>query len=212
MCVKTLGGSRVGGGLQRATADRGNRDVLSLQLLAQEHVLVVPFQDGAIWTGPRLGRWSDPLSVPLVVVLPVVEILADAAADLEGACRRDRQVTRVQQRVEIAPQQDAVRDRVLAALRDRKIMGAGLDVFEREPPPAGNPLLGMDNVLLTPHAAALTRACVTRMAVLAARRVLDVLQGVVPDDVANPEVLASDRWRHLVKRNTPVVKAEAEAG
>lgn len=98
------------------------------------------------------------------------------------------------------------------ALRTGPLAGAALDVFEREPPPAGNPLLGMDNVLLTPHAAALTRACVTRMAVLAARRVLDVLQGFVPDDVANPEVLASDRWRHLVKRNTPVVKAEAEAG
>jgi D-3-phosphoglycerate dehydrogenase / 2-oxoglutarate reductase len=92
------------------------------------------------------------------------------------------------------------------ALRAGPLAGAALDVFEREPPPAGSPLLSMDNVVLTPHAAALTRACVTRMAVLAARRVLDVLDGFVPDDIANPEVLTTERWRHLVKRNSPVVK------
>jgi len=98
------------------------------------------------------------------------------------------------------------------ALRTGPLAGAALDVFEREPPPETNPLLRMDNVVLSPHAAALTQACVTRMAVLAARRVLDVLEGFVPDDVANPEVLTTPRWRQLLKRNSPTDKEERNGG
>jgi D-3-phosphoglycerate dehydrogenase len=89
---------------------------------------------------------------------------------------------------------------LIEALRSGPLAGAALDVFQREPPPADSPLLSLENTLLTPHAAALTRACVTRMAVLAAQRVLDVLEGFVPDNVANPEVLTEERWRHLVER------------
>ncbi|HET6413371.1 MAG TPA: hydroxyacid dehydrogenase [Anaeromyxobacter sp.] len=100
---------------------------------------------------------------------------------------------------------------LVEALRQGPLSGAALDVFAREPPSADNPLLKQDNVILTPHAAALTRACVTRMAVLAARRVLDVLDGFVPDDVANPEVLTAERWRHLIPRHSPAVREEQHA-
>jgi D-3-phosphoglycerate dehydrogenase len=86
------------------------------------------------------------------------------------------------------------------ALRSRMIAGAGLDVFAEEPPRSDHPLFGLDNAILTPHAAALTRECVVRMAVLGAQRVLDVFEGLVPDNVANPEVLALERWKHLRQR------------
>ena len=51
------------------------------------------------------------------------------------------------------------------ALTNKKIYGAGLDVFETEPPLKDNPLFQLDNVLLTPHNAALTLECRKRMAV-----------------------------------------------
>lgn len=86
---------------------------------------------------------------------------------------------------------------LVEALKMRTIGGAGLDVFEKEPPAAANPLLQMDNVILTPHSAALTRECVIKMALSAARRVIDLFDGFVPENIANPGVLALPRWRSL---------------
>ncbi len=86
------------------------------------------------------------------------------------------------------------------ALESGQVGGAGIDVFDPEPPEAGNPLLSAPNAILTPHAAALTRECVVRMAVLAVQRVLDVLDGFLPENVANPEVLRQERWKTLKAR------------
>lgn len=86
------------------------------------------------------------------------------------------------------------------ALKQKRIGGAGLDVLEQEPPSADHPMLGLDNVILTPHTAALTYDCVIRMATTAAECVLDVFNGKEPPNVANPEVLKTDRWIHLVSR------------
>ena len=84
---------------------------------------------------------------------------------------------------------------LVQCLKERKIAGAGLDVFAREPLPEDNPLKGLDNVILTPHTAALTRECVMRVAVEAARATLDVFQGRKPDGVVNPRVLTQPRWQ-----------------
>ena len=89
-----------------------------------------------------------------------------------------------------------------AALQNDKLAGAGLDVFSEEPVPAGNPLLKLDNVILTPHTAALTRECVTRMATEAANCVLDVFAGREPQNVANRQILESGRWKHLISNHT----------
>ncbi len=80
---------------------------------------------------------------------------------------------------------------LIAVLNEGTIAGAGLDVLEEEPPSRDNPLLGMDNVVLTAHSAPLTRECVIRMATGAARAVLDVFAGREPEHVFNRESLQS---------------------
>ena len=89
---------------------------------------------------------------------------------------------------------------LIMSLQEGRIAGAGLDVFEQEPIPPRNPLLGLSNVILTPHSAALTRECVIRMATEAAGCVLDVFEGREPPNVANRQVLQSDRWKQLELR------------
>lgn len=86
---------------------------------------------------------------------------------------------------------------LVAALQDDKIAGAGLDVFNQEPVRANNPLLKLDNAILTPHTAALTKESVTRMATDAAQCVLDVFAGREPRNVANRQILQSGRWKHF---------------
>jgi D-3-phosphoglycerate dehydrogenase len=63
------------------------------------------------------------------------------------------------------------------ALRMGSIGGAGLDVFTEEPLPRDHPLLGLENVILSPHAAALTGECARRMDEVAARNCLDAFAG-----------------------------------
>ena len=57
------------------------------------------------------------------------------------------------------------------ALQNKKILGAGLDVFEQEPPDENHPLFNLDNVILSPHNAALTIECRKRMAVESAENI-----------------------------------------
>lgn len=66
-----------------------------------------------------------------------------------------------------------------AAIREKRIAGAAIDVFDPEPPPADYTLLGLDNVLLTPHMAARTHTAVENMSWVV-RDVVDVLNGRAP--------------------------------
>ncbi len=74
---------------------------------------------------------------------------------------------------------------LLDALRTRKIAGAGLDVFGVEPL-LDSPFFALDNVVLTPHQAGLTRGGKLGAAVRAARNALEVLEGGTPSDAINP--------------------------
>jgi len=67
-------------------------------------------------------------------------------------------------------------------IKDKKghLFGAGLDVFESEPPPADHPLLSLPNVIATPHAAAGTHDTQIRSSLLVAQQVIDVLNGKAP--------------------------------
>ena len=66
-----------------------------------------------------------------------------------------------------------------AAIREKKIAGAAIDVFDPEPPKADYPLLGFDNVLLTPHMAARTFTAIENMSWVV-RDVVEVLNGRAP--------------------------------
>jgi D-3-phosphoglycerate dehydrogenase / 2-oxoglutarate reductase len=87
-------------------------------------------------------------------------------------------------------------ERALAeALAGGKIAGAGLDVWEDEPPPHDHPLLKFDNVLVSPHTAGATEESRENMARFAAEQVLDILDGKRPPRLVNPEVWPAYRER-----------------
>ncbi len=81
-----------------------------------------------------------------------------------------------------------------AALSNHRIAGAGLDVFETEPPLPDNPLYRLDNVIVTPHTAALTAEGTRTMAVRVSANVCAVLDGKKIDDLANPEIWDERRF------------------
>lgn len=83
------------------------------------------------------------------------------------------------------------------ALCNGTVAGAALDVFEQEPPPAGYPLLQLDNVICTPHLGAQTGEAQERVAIGVAEQMLDFfLQGEVKNAVNMPS-LDADSYRTL---------------
>jgi phosphoglycerate dehydrogenase-like enzyme len=82
---------------------------------------------------------------------------------------------------------------LIDALRAGRMAGAALDVFEQEPVDAANPLLAMDNVIVTPHSLCWTDECFHNMAVTGLTSIVDALSGRVPEFVVNREVLDHPR-------------------
>ncbi|MDO4888732.1 MAG: C-terminal binding protein [Actinomycetaceae bacterium] len=79
---------------------------------------------------------------------------------------------------------------LVEALRAGRILGAGLDVLETEPLPAGHPLTELANVVLTPHSAFYSEESFGELKRRTARGAADVLMGRTPRNCLNPEVLA----------------------
>jgi len=84
---------------------------------------------------------------------------------------------------------------LLEALREKRIAGAGLDVWSKEPPPPEHPLLQFDNVLASPHTAGVTQEARENMGRIAAEQILDAFDGKRPPRIINPEV-----WPDYSKR------------
>ncbi|MDE0300222.1 MAG: C-terminal binding protein [Candidatus Poribacteria bacterium] len=81
------------------------------------------------------------------------------------------------------------------AVKEGWIAGAGLDVLAEEPPAPDEPLVELDNIVITPHAAFASEESTYDLEVSAARAVADVLIGKMPESVVNQEVLESPLLR-----------------
>jgi D-3-phosphoglycerate dehydrogenase len=86
------------------------------------------------------------------------------------------------------------------ALQERRIAGAGLDVFEQEPSPADNPLYRLDNVILTPHALCWTDQCFAGIGAADVKAVFDVMHGRVPTGIVNREIVDRPAWQAKLER------------
>lgn len=97
------------------------------------------------------------------------------------------------------------------ALKESRIRGAALDVFQVEPIPDDDPLLDLNNVILTPHSLCWTDECFRNMGESAVHSVLAVLKGEIPQHVVNSQVLTRPemrakleanraRWRSLIQK------------
>lgn len=81
------------------------------------------------------------------------------------------------------------------ALREKRIAGAGLDVWEKEPPDMDHPLLKFDNVIASPHTAGVTKEARANMGKIAAEQIIMALDGKRPPRIVNPQV-----WPTYAKR------------
>jgi phosphoglycerate dehydrogenase-like enzyme len=88
---------------------------------------------------------------------------------------------------------------LIEALRARRIAGAALDVFTNEPVEDDNPLLAMDNVIVTPHALCWTDECFGNIAREGFGGLVALARGAAPANIVNREVLAHPRVKAWLK-------------
>ena len=91
---------------------------------------------------------------------------------------------------------DAVAEAMAEALREKRIAGAGLDVWEPEPPSPDHPLLKFDNVLVSPHTAGVTHESRTKITTIAVEQLLAAFDGQRPPRLLNPEAWPKFRERY----------------
>jgi len=80
-------------------------------------------------------------------------------------------------------------DALYEALKSGKIGSAGLDVFREEPIPKDSPLLELDNVVIAPHIGSASIKTRTTMSYMCAENLIAALEGKIPPNIVNPEVL-----------------------
>jgi len=86
------------------------------------------------------------------------------------------------------------------ALQSGHLAGAGLDVWEHEPPPLDHPLLAMENVFCTYHVGGVSHEARRNVAAISAEQIIVVLNGARPPRLINPEAWPAfeDRRRRIL--------------
>jgi phosphoglycerate dehydrogenase-like enzyme len=129
-------------------------------------------------TLPELLGWSDVISIHVP--------LSEGTRNLIGAGELAQMKTGA---VIVNTSRGGIIDEaaLAAALSAGRLGGAGIDVFETEPPPAGHPLFALDNVVLSPHVAGVTEASMKHMALHCADVIETIVGGARPATLLNPE-------------------------
>ncbi|MSO77947.1 MAG: hydroxyacid dehydrogenase [Alphaproteobacteria bacterium] len=83
-----------------------------------------------------------------------------------------------------------------AALKEGRLSGAGLDVWDKEPPPTDHPLLRLANVLASPHTAGVTRESRHQVGTIAAEQLIGIFDGDRPPRLLNPEAWSAYATRY----------------
>ncbi len=91
---------------------------------------------------------------------------------------------------------------LIRALREGRIAGAGVDVFEGEPPAPDNPLVNMSNVIWTPHAGGSTDVAIVRVGQGSVEQIAWIAHGYWPRHVANPDVTPRVKLRRRGYQNS----------
>jgi phosphoglycerate dehydrogenase-like enzyme len=89
---------------------------------------------------------------------------------------------------------------LIKALREGWIQGAGIDVFEQEPTPHNNPLLKLDNVIVTPHAICFVDEYFEIMWDQILSQISQIINGEVPENVVNRGVLEKPQFQSKLKK------------
>jgi phosphoglycerate dehydrogenase-like enzyme len=89
---------------------------------------------------------------------------------------------------------------LVRALKEKWIAGAGIDVYEKEPPDPGDPLLQLENVILSPHGLAWTHELARDNGIEACENILAVFRGAVPGGAVNREVLERPGFQQKLTR------------
>jgi D-3-phosphoglycerate dehydrogenase / 2-oxoglutarate reductase len=91
-----------------------------------------------------------------------------------------------------------------AALKEERLAGAGLDVWDKEPPPTDHPLLRFPNVLASPHTAGVTRESRHKVGTIAAEQLIGIFDGERPPRLLNPKAWPAFAARYEKTFGAPV--------
>ncbi len=144
-------------------------------------------------TDPAIDRSESPRAVPLEELLARSDVVSLHVPLIEATRNLiDARALRSMQphAVLINTSRGGVidEDALIQALSNGVLSGAALDVFGTEPP-LGSPLLGMSNVVVSPHVGGLSTTSVDVMTRRATASVIDVIEGRVPEGLANRAIL-----------------------